>query len=150
VATKLDPSQYLNHEIRYLRKYCMSTMEETQRLERYGVVITASVWSWVATYQKNPASLLAGWIPVFAVLLLGSRALGLSRELRELRQYIKRSEGYANLPANLGWELNRSEKILVLRGHSAWYFWIVLQTVTVIGAILLNWLPPLISVSKPL
>jgi hypothetical protein len=133
---------YVADELEFVRLNYSSQVEETQRLERYAVVVAAAIWSWCAAASSEIVVKLLIWLPVVSSVLFGLRSWAIGRQIEELRRYLQKVEHYVELPQPLGWERSRSVQSLRVRVATAYAFWAILEFVAVgLAAYVSFWSP---------
>ncbi len=125
-------------EIEYLRNGIDESIRETRSLERYSLLVTGAIWSWCAAAQGSPGLNVIVWLPSFLVGLFGIRAWGIAKEIKTIDKYLDRVEGILGLPEGLGWERRQAEQRSPFEVKSVYLFWAILQTATVVIALLYN------------
>jgi len=131
-------NQYLLTEAEYTRKIIEDSAKWIEVLERYSLLVTGGIWTWVASNLHSPdfqASYII-WLPVFVQGLFGFRAWCIYKDMVSMIDYLKIVETTVKLPNNLGWATYWIEKRSRPRVVSGYLFWCVLQCITVIVAFL--------------
>lgn len=122
---------YLMDEINFVRESYLNGVEDIRKLERYAVVIVATIWSWSAANIGNPAVAIIVWIPLVTVLLFGIRAWSISLQLRAHQEYLTTVEKDVDLPEGLGWQQNRPSGPAKTRIVTGYLFWATLQILAI-------------------
>lgn len=123
-------------EIEYLRNGIDEAIKETRSLERYSLLVTGAIWSWCAAAQGSAGLKIIIWFPFFLTALFGVRAWGIAKEISTIDLYLGRVEGSFNLPAGFGWERRQAENRSPFEVKTVYVFWGVLQTATLVVAVL--------------
>jgi hypothetical protein len=123
------------HLIQYdaLRKEIESCVQEIRTLERYALLGTGIVWSWLAANPQLNIPYLFWYIPLLFSLLGWFRTTALAVSVRRLSQYIREVEEpyFCNEPG-MGWETYRFARVQPSIKLSVYTFWIILSLVGVI------------------
>lgn len=132
--------QYLMSEAEYMRKIFEDSAKWIEVLERYSLLVTGAIWSWVAANISNTEFQIKYiiWLPVLVQFLFGVRAWSISKDMASMIDYLKKIETKIQLPDNLGWatywDTNRSR----YRDVTGYLFWGVLQCISLIVALLIT------------
>lgn len=120
---------FLLHEYDSLRKEIEQDKGEMRAVERYAVLGTAAIWTWLTSMTNLPTVYrLAWWLPFFLVVLAGLRVYT-TWELMKLKgRYIKSCEQRLGVQ---GWEhfLDRQEGFIIK--YSPRLLWSILVPVTI-------------------
>ena len=112
-------SEFHVEEYKELRKEVLDKITKAETMLQYGVVISAAVFSWLATHEAaaqaaalqttkaglvlNPLSRLAWWIPFAATVVIGMIGLAQYIRIKEMGKYLKLLESALG-NSELGWE----------------------------------------------
>jgi hypothetical protein len=75
-------------EYELLKQEIASAVQESRTLERYALIATAAVWSWLVTMGDNVPGVL-WWIPTLLVAFAAFRSLALHVAVNRLGRYIR-------------------------------------------------------------
>jgi len=138
IAQPADAVAFLTKECEHLRQTYYESIKEIQTLERYCLVTVGAIWSWCAANLSQPSSQIVIWIPVLIAPLFGLRAWGIYRTLAAMRRYLHRVEAAFQLPDALGWERYHGEHPDPVQVASGYAFWIALQALTGVAALVFH------------
>jgi hypothetical protein len=116
-----------------LRKEADDTVAGIWALERYALLVTGTVYSWFAS-SSVPIPPWAWAIPFAVNCLGGLRAWGLFNRLLTIDEYLKKLETMLAAPG-MGWEHVMGTRRGTVITDTAWMFWSVLDTATMIIAV---------------
>jgi|GEM_PF-1581291 len=133
-----EQTKYLSDEMDYLRSAYMEAVRETRVLERYALVATGVIWSWLAVNDAQGVMGYIVWFPAIITWLLGLRSWGIFKLLLSLRRYFALVEQSAELPGKLGWEKHKVDDRERFEVKTVWLFWFVLQTLTLVIPIVIR------------
>jgi len=98
-------SEFLLKEFELLRNELDESVKEARAIERYALVTTGAIWSWVvAQTEETTIYQPLVWLPAILVLFFAFRALGLSVHVRDIGKHLAEIEQAFHLPEDLGWE----------------------------------------------
>lgn len=127
---------FFAEEIRSLRDQLKGTLLEARSLERYALMLTGVVWTWLATSKSRNLPEIGWWIPFFLILVILTREASLYMEIRRLAAYIRAKEELL-LGEEGGWEAEvwrSSRKIGTIRvPFPAVLFWALMIGGTALG-----------------
>lgn len=133
-----DPqADFLLHEYDSLRKEIEQDINEMRAVERYAVLGTAAIWTWLASGMQLPSVYrLAWWLPLFLVILACLRVYTIWKLMKLKGRYIKTREEKLGLQ---GWEhfLGREEGFIIQ--YSPTLLWALLLPVTLLWPIVVMW-----------
>jgi hypothetical protein len=120
------------HKAEYdsLRREIEASVKEARELEKYVLISTAAIWTWLAKDGKDLGHPCLYWIPTILVVLAIFRSIALLLSIRKIAAYLRTfEEVFASKPPN-GWETFVNHP----RDHSIWrssaVFWISFFFVT--------------------
>lgn len=131
--------EFLLKEYDALRLQIDSITKELFSLERWALISSGTIWSWLATTSNNNVPHLIYWAPAIITILLCLRGWGLHSSNMLAGKYIANIESYFELPENMGWEslLKQARPLMVV--NAAILYWVIL--------IVMNIIIPFITVS---
>jgi hypothetical protein len=136
-----EHKDFLAEEIRSLRDQLKGALLEARSLERYAVVLTGVVWTWLLTNKGKNLPEISWWIPFFLTLVILTREAALYLEIRKLAGYIRAKEELF-LGEKGGWEAEvwrSSRKIGTFRAPwPAVLFWFLMIGGTALGPLWLT------------
>ncbi len=116
-------------EYESLRKEIEQDIQELRAVERYAVLGTAAIWTWLASTTNLPVIFrLAWWIPLFLVILAGIRAFAIWQMMKLAALYIKQLEERLGVE---GWETYSGRVKGIVVRYSSLLFWLILVFVTI-------------------
>ena len=83
-----DSVEFHLKEYECLKKEIDSAVQETRTLERYALVATAGVWTWLLATSGGARDLI-WWIPSLLVFFAGLRSVALYRAVQRIGDYIR-------------------------------------------------------------
>ncbi|MCP5007371.1 MAG: hypothetical protein GY941_26050 [Planctomycetes bacterium] len=130
--------QYLLSEAEYTRKTFEDSAKWIENLERYSLLVTGGIWTWVASNLNNPnfQTSYIIWLPLFVQSMFGFRAWCIYKDMVSMIDYLKIVETTLELPNNLGWATYWDKKRSRPRVVSSYLFWCILHCITAIVAFL--------------
>ena len=121
---------FISKEYEALRREMDEAVKETRVLERYALLATGAIWSWLIGTSGYE---LAKWLPAFIVGFLGFRALALTSHIDFLGKYFAKVEKAFPLPSGLGFEQQfEGSSVAERKRRTAYWFWGVLLFFTVV------------------
>jgi hypothetical protein len=137
-----DRNIFLAEEIRSLREQLKGALLEARALERYALVLTGVVWTWLLTNGDRDLPVVSWWIPFFLTIVILTREAALYMEIRKAAGYV-RSKEELFLGETGGWESEvwrSSGKIGNFRAPwPAVLFWLLMIGGTALGPF---WMAP--------
>jgi hypothetical protein len=130
---------FFAEEIRFLRDQLKGALLEARSLERYALVLTGVVWTWLLTNSDKDLPEISWWIPFFLAIVILTREASLYMEIRRLAGYLRAREELF-LGEEGGWETEvwrTSRKIGTFRAPwPAVLFWVFMIGGTALGPLL--------------
>lgn len=125
--------QHISSERDYVRSLCADYSKETSELERYALTLAGVIWSWCIANSTAVGIKPLFFLPVLTTLLFGLRAISVYRIRKTADEYLDSLPKPNGLSPTLWWESylpkQRGDK---LRVTTAYAFWLVLQSVTIL------------------
>ncbi len=84
----VDSRKFLLQEYENLRKQIDQYTEELLKAERWNLIVSAAVWSWLATTTKSNLPGLIFWLPAIITFILGLRCLGFHKNNLTTAKYL--------------------------------------------------------------
>jgi hypothetical protein len=136
--------QFLLEEQKQRRAEIENLIKRIEDDQRFGLVITGAIWSWLAANQgtlRPPFDFVIAAIPVMIMFFFRLRWRGLGAGIHRAAAYTIELERFLQLPASLGWESYLSTKRAMreerdLLGGSAYVYWRLLLWANAVIAIL--------------
>lgn len=128
--------EFTMKEIEYVRNAYEERINQTRTLERYSLLATGGIWSWCATNIESPEVALLKWMPAIITFLFGMRAWGSAKAIYATKDYLLRLETYLALPEEIGWGKYLTKNQEPRFAITAYIFWGVLQTLTILIPVL--------------
>ena len=118
-------SKFHIEEYKELRKEVLEKITKTETLIQYAVLISAAVFSWLATQESvvtstivaqskptillHPLARIAWWIPFASTFVIGIVGIAQYIRIKEMGEYLMKLEG-AMGNSRLGWEAFLAKK----------------------------------------
>jgi hypothetical protein len=124
--------EYILKEVDALRSQIDHVTKEILFLERWSLISSGVIWSWLATTSNKTLPGLIYWAPTIITTLLCLRAWGLHLSNMQAARYIAKIEEHFELPSDFGWErlLSKARPPLVI--GAAVLFWLILIMINII------------------
>ena len=122
-----------------VRKEIEEDIRESRLLERYGLIGTGLIWTWLLTHNFTSTNGInipqtAWWIPCVLVAFCGMRSAALLKGILRASKYIRQMEEVFFYSEKIpGWETFVKKEKVAFITLSAILFWILLFVVTIIG-----------------
>ena len=138
---------YLKEEQKQRRQEIEHLMAKIEDDQRYGLIITGAIWSWLATNRDKlqaPFTIIAVFVPVVIMVFFAWRRHVLGISIRKNSEYLKQLEGLFGVPEGFGWErwlegYRKISKYKLTLGKASRTFWYWLVTANLILAGLFTW-----------
>jgi hypothetical protein len=123
-------TDFHKEEYQSLRKEIEASVREARDLEKYALLATAAVWTWLAAKGRHVTNPQFNWIPAVIVILAIVRSVALLLSIRKIAAYIQTVEAEFACHPPKGWETFVGNP----RDHSIWMssavFWLCLLIAT--------------------
>ena len=126
-----DAKEFLMKEYDALRKQIDDLTRELLSIEKWCLIVSGVIWSWLASTQNKSMPELIYWCPAIISCLFGLRVLGLHRSTLLAGKYITGLEKTLCLPKGFGWESYLTSKRPLLIAIPAYLYWVLLIGVNV-------------------
>jgi hypothetical protein len=130
--TKPSPGEFLLEEYKSLRTQIDEFMKDIMGLERWAVIVSGGLWSWLSTTEGKHLPGLIYWSPALLSLLFGLRSLGVYVMMRRTGKYILTVERQLDLPAGLGWQIFLCKQRPPFATVSSVVYWCLLLAINVL------------------
>jgi hypothetical protein len=103
-------ANYLSEEQKQRRAEIERLSASMESDQRYGLLATGAVWTWLFTHAKDlpdtetTLGKVVSWLPFAVVAILFFRWIIMHRSIATIANYTIRLEWLANLPFGFGWE----------------------------------------------
>jgi hypothetical protein len=108
----------------------LSTVTRYVELERYALISTGAIWSWLAGITSADWDPALKWLPFGINLFFFIRAIGLIFRTREIGRYLADAEEYFVVPTKLALEGRYNP--WGLKMITVWSFWVALLLATAV------------------
>ncbi len=122
---------FLHKECDSLRNQIQDRTRELLSLERWTLIVSGFVWSWLASRTGGGLPGLIYWSPAIISVLFGLRAFGLHLSNLRAGKYIARIERANGLTGEYGWENSLNQRRPFLIRFSSYAYWILLTGINV-------------------
>jgi len=99
-------------------------------LERYALLATGAIWTWLATAIDSDWNPALKWLPLLLNMFFALRAVGLSLRARKINAYLAAAEKHFSVPPELA--LENAYKPRTLERLTVWAFWPLLLAATLV------------------
>jgi len=99
-------------------------------LERYALLSTGAIWTWLATAIDSDWNPALKWLPLLLNAFFALRAIGLSLRTREITSYLAAAAKHFSVPPELA--LENAYKPRRLERLTVWAFWPLLLAATLV------------------
>ena len=99
-------------------------------LERYALLSTGAIWTWLATTIDSDWNPALKWLPLLLNAFFALRAIGLVLRTREITAYLAAAEKHFSVPPQLA--LESAYKPRSLKMLTVWAFWPLLLAATLV------------------
>jgi hypothetical protein len=99
-------------------------------LERYALLSTGAIWTWLATTIDSDWNPALKWLPLLLNAFFALRAIGLVLRTREITAYLAAAEKHFSVPPQLA--LENAYKPRSLKMLTVWAFWPLLLAATLV------------------
>ena len=106
------------------------TVTRYVELERYALISTGAIWSWLAGITGADWDPALKWLPFGLNLFFFIRAIGLVLRTREIGGYLEAAEEYFSVPTKLALEGQYNPRSLKM--ITVWSFWVALLLATAV------------------
>jgi hypothetical protein len=134
---------YLKEEQKQRRQEIDHLMAKIEDDQRYGLIITGAVWSWLATNRdklQSPFDIVAVIVPVVIMLFFAWRRKVLVFSIQKNAEYLKQLEGLFGVPEGFGWERwlegyskTSKHKLTLGRASKAFWYWLIMANLILAG-----------------
>jgi hypothetical protein len=134
---------YLKEEQKQRRQEIDHLMAKIEDDQRYGLIITGAVWSWLATNRdklQSPFDIVAVFVPVVIMLFFAWRRKVLVFSIQKNAEYLKQLEGLFGVPEGFGWERwlegyskTSKRKLTLGRASKAFWYWLIMANLILAG-----------------
>jgi hypothetical protein len=139
-SSKGKPEEFSFKEYDSLQEQVRATRDDSRAVERNVIVAIGLFWAFLikesSSVKMLPHPSLAWWIPVLFSILGAARSAALGFKQESLSIYLRQLESLFAAEEDVtpkGWEHFEKKRGGFIR-ISAWLFWFILMTVTVIVA----------------
>lgn len=143
-----DPAkEFFKEEQKQRRAEIENLIGRIEGDQRYGLVVTGLVWSWLATNRDKlqpPFDLIAVFLPALVMVFFLWRWKALDWSVLQVAEYTKKLEALVGLPDGFGWETflereraktGKQDALAV----STWRYWWLLILANLVLAGLFIW-----------
>ncbi len=123
--------EFLREEEAGLRDSVRATIDPARTLERYLLVVTGGVWTWLVAADSPAIPRISYWIPFVLALLALIREVALSLDLQRMTSYMRDVEAeFCGSDHPRGWENTVNPEGATRIPVAPLLFWAILLVVT--------------------